>query len=66
MLSLLLVMKTDRRFENQVTEVRLIVTLKDIANMTLMFPLKSFKKIKVVCSHEIWTRQLHTNWLQSI
>ena len=53
MLPVLLIMKTDRRFKNQVTEVRLIVTLKDITEI-LHVPFRKFqKKLKVVCSQDI-------------
>lgn len=53
MLPVLLIMKTDRRFKNQVTEVRLIVTLKDITKI-LHVPFRKFqKKLKVVCSQDI-------------
>ena len=43
MLPLLLIMKTDRGFKNHVTEVSLIVNLKDITNLT-HFPFKKFQK----------------------
>ena len=45
MLRLLLVMKTDRRFKNQFTEVRLTVTLKDITRI-LHVPFRKFQKNK--------------------
>ncbi|XP_020629499.1 carbohydrate sulfotransferase 11-like [Orbicella faveolata] len=43
MLPLLLIMKTDRGFKNHVTEVSLIIILKDIINMTHV-PCKKFQK----------------------